>query len=413
VTESPASATPSGGPDAPRLSILVPTWNAAETVERALASVLAERSIPLEVVVVDDASSDGTADIVDAMAQRDRRIVLVRLETNGGVSHARNRGLATVRGEWLGFLDADDRLFPGAIAALVGPTADPAVRAVIGQRVHDDGERQWVARGYDNPDIREPGRKSIAANPGLLSYAAIHGKLFHRSLLDGLTFEGRVLGDQPWTIGALLRAGDGIEVIPDTVYAWSRPHPDRYVEGITSATRSSSARAAEMAGRAAEVFATVSAEAGSQIDDRVARDRVTQAYFDRLVRMDIGPAIGDALRRRDPATDRLFEAVAGFLRSVPDSILGGSDALVAHVMMPPALRWSDVVPAARPAYWTLVRVTFRPGVAMRPRGRWQRVVWPAFLLVRRYTSSIASAAASTMVAGVGFASRVAHGIRRR
>jgi hypothetical protein len=401
------------GVEPPRVSVLVPTWNAAATVERALASALADDDVPLEVVVVDDASTDGTADLVEAIAARDPRVVLLRLPTNGGVSNARNRGLAAVRGEWLAFLDADDRLFPGAIGALIRPTADPEVRAVVGQRVHDDGERQWVARGYDNPDIREPGRKSIAAHPGLMNYAAIHGKLFQRSLVDGLTFEGRVLGDQPWTISALLRAGHGIEVIAETVYAWSRPHPDRYVEGITSATRSSSARAAEMAVRAADVFATVSAEVDTQVSDAAARATVKQAYFDRLIRMDIGPAIGDALRRRDAATNKLLDAVAGFVASVPAPILARSKALVQHVVVPPARRWNDLVPTARPSYWAVVREVYRTGVPMRPRGRWQRVAWPGFLIARRWPSPLGTAAASMFIGVVSVVSRIGGRLRSR
>ena len=256
LSEPAASATPSGRPDAPRLSILVPTWNAATTVERALDSVLAERVIPLEVVVVDDASTDGTADLVAAIAERDPRVVLLRLPANGGVSNARNRGLELVRGEWLAFLDADDLLLPGALDALMAPTAaDPAVRAVIGQRIQNNGERRWISKGYDNPDVRTPGRKSIATHPRLMYYASIHGKVFHRSLIRGLEFEGRVLGDQPWTIRALLRAGDGIEVIGETVYEWTHPHPDHWVETITSATKASAGRAADMARMAPGSFA--------------------------------------------------------------------------------------------------------------------------------------------------------------
>ena len=162
LSEPAASATPSGGPDAPRLSILVPTWNAATTVERALESVLAERVILLEVVVVDDASTDGTANLVAAIAERGPRVVLLRLPANGGVSNARNRGLEFVRGEWLAFLDADDLLLPGALDALMGPTADPTVRAVVGQRDQNNGERRWISKGYDNPDVRIPGRNSFA-----------------------------------------------------------------------------------------------------------------------------------------------------------------------------------------------------------------------------------------------------------
>ena len=119
----------------------------------------------------------------------------------------------------------------------------PATLAVVAQRISTDGERTWVPKPYNWPDIREPGRKSIARNPHLLYYAGPAGKLFHRSCTDGLRFEGRMLGDQPWVISALLRAGDAIEVISDVVYEWRRPHPDHYVATITSARMRSAALA--------------------------------------------------------------------------------------------------------------------------------------------------------------------------
>ena len=307
MSEPAASATPAPAPDAPRLSILIPTWNAEATVERALDSVLAEHAIPLEVVVVDDASTDGTADIVAAIAERDPRVVLVRLRANGGVSAARNRGLATVRGEWVAFLDADDLLLPGALDALMAPTRDPGVRVVIGQRIQNDGERRWISKGYDNADVRLPGRKSIATHPGLMYYAAIHGKVFHRSLLRDLEFEGRVLGDQPWTIRALLRAGDGIEVIDQDVYEWTQPHPDRWVATITSTSKSSAAKGAEMVGMAPVVFRSVSDEVDLAVPDLDARQAIKRAYFERLIRSDVSVAVRNALVRRDPGTARLLD----------------------------------------------------------------------------------------------------------
>ena len=134
----------------------------------------------------------------------------------------------------------------------MAPTADPTVRAVIGQRIWSDGERTWLSSRYDIPDIREPGRKSIATHPGLLYYASCTGKAFHRSLLDGLRFEGRVLGDQAWTIRALLRAGAGIEVVADTVFEWSRPRPGAAVETITTRARGTALGSAGMAGHGAD-----------------------------------------------------------------------------------------------------------------------------------------------------------------
>ena len=409
MSEPAADPLPSGRADAPRLSILVPTWNAAATVERALASVLAERTIPLELVVVDDASTDGTSDLVAAIAEGDPRVVLVRLPANGGVSNARNRGLATVRGEWLGFLDADDLLLPGALEALERPTADPAVRAVVGQRIQNDGERRWISKGYDNPDVRIPGRKSIATHPRLMYYASIHGKLFHRSLIRGLEFEGRVLGDQPWTIRSLLRAGDGIEVIGETVYEWTHPHPDHWVETITSATKASTARAADMARMAPIVFRAVADEVDADITDEATRLAIKQAYFERLVRSDLSSAVTKALDRRDPATARLFEALGAFLAGAPAEIVATCEPLVELVLRPPARRWYAVVPSARSSYWAMIDTARRADPGMGRRMAWGRAARPAFALVERPGPPLGTAAASVILSVLA----IVTGVRRR
>jgi glycosyltransferase involved in cell wall biosynthesis len=365
------------------LSVLTPSWNAAATIERALDSILAEGDIPLECVVVDDGSTDGTADVVRSVAARDSRVVLIALPSNVGVSNARNRGLAVVRGEWLVFHDADDVMTPGGIAALMRPTADPDVRAVVGQRVWTDGERYWLSPLYDIPDIREPGRKSIATHPGLLYYASVTGKAYHRSLIPGLRFDGRVLGDQAWAISALLRAGDRIEVVGDTVFEWSRPHPDRFVETITSVARASAGGATEMTNVARTVFTTVSDEIDRCIADPATRDAVAFAYFERLLRSDLSGPVHKAIKRRDPAGADLFEAMAAFLAVVPDRHIRRSDVLVTSVLRHPAREWKAVLPSARRGYWRMVRVASRADPRMPDRIAWRRGVRPAFLLGRR------------------------------
>lgn len=392
---------------------MLPTWNAATTVERALDSILVERGIPLEVVVVDDASTDGTADIVAAVAQRDPRVVLERLAANGGVSSARNRGLALVRGEWLAFLDADDLLLPGALEALMRPTADPAVRAVIGQRIQNNGERRWISKGYDNPDVRIPGRKSVATNPRLMYYASIHGKVFHRSLIRGLEFEGRVLGDQPWTIRLLLRAGDGIEVIGETVYEWTHPHPDAWIETITSATKASAGRAAGMARMAPVVFRGVSDEVDADIAEPATRLAIKTAYFERLVRSDLSGPVRKALDRRDPDTGRLFEAIGAFIAAVPAEIIATCEPLVELVLQPPGRRWRDLIPAARASYWKMLRPALRAAPGMGRRVAWRRLARPALAIDRRLGPPLGPAAATAYVSVLETLTRVRRRLRRR
>ncbi|MCJ7710231.1 MAG: glycosyltransferase [Chloroflexi bacterium] len=339
----------------PQVSVLIPCWNAAGTIERALDSILDTSGPTIECIVVDDASTDGTADLVRSLADRDPRIVLVRAAENAGASAARNLGLPLVRGEWLTFLDSDDRMLPGALAALHHAAVATDALAVVGQRIWSDGVDTWITRQYDRPDIREPGRKSLVANPGLMFYASGTGKLFHRSIREGLRFEGRVLGDQPWTLRALLRAGDRIEVIGDVVYEWDRPRPGNEFTSITEEKRRSAARAAEAVEVAIGAWRQVADEADRVLPDVASRRLVHAAYLDRLVRADFSGPITRALDSRDPGMGRLFGALAAFIAAASPVIAAESDAVIERLVRPPLARWNRVPRDARPAYWAMVR----------------------------------------------------------
>lgn len=99
----------------PIVSIMMPAYNAEHTIEQAIASVLAQTMPDWELIVVDDGSSDGTAQRAAAYAARDARIRLVR-QANGGEASARNTALQHMRGELVAFLDADDFYLPDHLA---------------------------------------------------------------------------------------------------------------------------------------------------------------------------------------------------------------------------------------------------------------------------------------------------------
>jgi glycosyltransferase involved in cell wall biosynthesis len=105
------------------VSVVLPTYNRARTLPRAIASVLNQSYRNIELIVVDDASTDNTAEVMAAIG--DPRVRYARQEQNGGASHARNVGMRLAKGEFIAFQDSDDEWLSDKLAKML----DAAVAA--------------------------------------------------------------------------------------------------------------------------------------------------------------------------------------------------------------------------------------------------------------------------------------------
>lgn len=100
------------------VSVIIPIYNVVSYLERCINSVLAQTYRSLEIILIDDGSTDGSAKICESYAKQDTRIKVIR-KANGGVSSARNAGINSASGKWVMFVDADDIMPPQAIEHLV------------------------------------------------------------------------------------------------------------------------------------------------------------------------------------------------------------------------------------------------------------------------------------------------------
>ena len=99
------------------VSVIVPVYNAVACVGGCVSSLLAQTYTDLEIILVNDGSTDGSGPLLDALAARDSRITVLHRQ-NGGAADARNAGLARASGGWVAFADADDALDPDCIRVL-------------------------------------------------------------------------------------------------------------------------------------------------------------------------------------------------------------------------------------------------------------------------------------------------------
>ena len=103
----------------PSVSVLIPVYNSEQTILQALDAAQSQTLVDIEIIVIDDASNDRTADLVQVRALSDPRIRLCRRQTNGGPAAARNNGIAVATGDWIALLDADDTMSPDRLERLL------------------------------------------------------------------------------------------------------------------------------------------------------------------------------------------------------------------------------------------------------------------------------------------------------
>lgn len=185
-----------------RVSVVIPCHDCAEWLGQTVASLLAEGRDDLEILLVDDFSEDATPQVARELAERHPCVHLVQNFGAKGVSGARNTGIALARGEYLGFLDADDVILPGSLNARVARLdAEPETVMVHGQVefIGPDGESLGLRAGTPrNVTFADLG----SGNPTILNTV-----LLRRSVAELHFDEGLVNGEDWLALARLLRLG--------------------------------------------------------------------------------------------------------------------------------------------------------------------------------------------------------------
>lgn len=173
------------------VSIVIPTYNYASYLKETLNSVLRQSHTDWECIVVDDGSTDATADVVNEFTKKDKRFIYV-YQKNAGVSAARNKGLSLAKGEYIQFLDGDDLLQPEKIETGLAAFRNHADAEIVYSdvRFFDDGREAELRTSLngtkpDNwlPRLNDRGAKVVAILSSI-NFMVIHAPLLRRSLFE-------------------------------------------------------------------------------------------------------------------------------------------------------------------------------------------------------------------------------------
>lgn len=221
------------------VSVIIPVYNTVQFLTEALDSVVSQKYKNLEIIIIDDGSTDGSAAICDEYAKRDRRIVVIH-QKNKGLSAARNIGLEIMTGEAVAFLDSDDAYHTDYIEIMTDimcqKTTDVVICGYAKQKT--EGRMDYALSGKMGPSIKQGSydRKQIlqALAEGKVNHG-LWNKLYKSELWKTIRFpEGHVY-EEINTTYRILNLSESVYVVNRPMYLYrNRPGSITNTDSLTN-----------------------------------------------------------------------------------------------------------------------------------------------------------------------------------
>lgn len=205
----------------PLVSVIIPAFNRADSIERAITSVRDQTHANVEILVVDDASTDGTFTIASRLSEVEPRLRVIQLAVNTGAQAARNVGISKARGWWIAFLDSDDAYLPDSLERRLSAAIRDGCSAVHGECLvlRADGSSTELPTVPMRGDIR----RDVLSRPG----PTFPGMLVERrclSVIGGLDESIRAF--QEWDTAIRLAFITRFGFVPEPTFVWDQRGSD-------------------------------------------------------------------------------------------------------------------------------------------------------------------------------------------
>ncbi len=215
------------------ISVIIPVYNAEKYLDRCLTSILNSTWKNLEIICVDDGSTDSSREILHRFATHDARIIVV-IQENGGVSVARNHGLEIAKGEYVSFVDADDWVHESFFEQLLSCAVKLDTELVCCDYAKVENQEQVFE--FDSANKLKKAQENLSATAVINNFqlrSKCWGKLYRKSLVEGLAFpKGVVYGeDTIFVLDCLQKVRGEIPVVRCPLYYYY-DHPESAIHTL-------------------------------------------------------------------------------------------------------------------------------------------------------------------------------------
>ena len=338
----------------PKVSIITPMYNVSEFIESQFNSLVNQTLEEIEIILVDDGSTDDTLVKVMEIAKQHLNKVTVISKENGGASSARNVGLDYFKGDYVFFADSDDVVPLDSLESLYQAAIEHNSDFTTGRSLSFNSTNSWYIPGHYNSGLMKPGEKHITTNPELLYSLGPASKLFKREIIEDLRMPTDIeIGeDQPFILELLLRS-EKIYTIDKIVYNYRsreaaeaslsqilRVDPVRTFRNITKSLK-----------LGLDLFA-------KYIDNELLRDKIEIYYFNRVIRADLWPAIIESLKERNGDNQKIIFTQLNEMQSFfPKRLFGENLFYFQMVVLEFIERFTFIQDKAKASYVTLMKDT--------------------------------------------------------
>ena len=222
----------------PLISVVIPVYNGVQYLQKCVDSVLAQTYTNLEIILVDDGSTDESFQMCDELARREQRIRAIH-QVNGGISAARNTGIKAAKGEYISFIDQDDWVEPAFLETLWTMAHKyQAPIAVVGRYVirPNETKQKNILPSHETEKLISTSNHTFTAQQSVKMTFAPYGgfvtnKLFHNFLFKQILFPVGLRSEDTWILYRLFQQVNKVAICNVPLYYWDNTNENSQSRG--------------------------------------------------------------------------------------------------------------------------------------------------------------------------------------